>query len=360
MKEKISYKLIKNYKDCPEIGSIESYDGGTTSTPIWRGTNYYESHSEYWQRVEEKEYEVIKYVIKSGDKTGLITYSLEQIGWFGCDYDIYSIKRISDNEIFTVGEEVSVMNAFGATIKIKNFVEENNGKLWVEHDDENSGGVTYLKNIKKVVKAKYPIINSFTDKESPYYEYSHKNNLYGYDYCFCVRLESMLHMDRCVDSGDFYISEVVISETETLKIGDKIEYIIPELKELIPSFIIDNFFLREDGMVLCRSRNCDNVADVMTVRKIIVEPKVSFVTEDGVTVFEDDMIYFLYFCCHKWQINSYSKFKDRMEYINDPVCKIFSSKYAAELFCLKEKMLSSFKEYNEDFSKYQNKLKEGK
>ena len=367
MKEKISYKLIKNYKDCPEIGSIESYDGGTISTPIWRGTNYYKSHSEYWQKVEEKEYEIVNYIITDGVFKDIIVNELVKramVGFFKT-YEINSIKRLSDNEIFTIGEKVKRVNSFGETFKIKHFVEENNGKLWVGYGDENYGGGTYFENIKKIKEIKYPIINKFCSTKYKDNFYFYNNGLYSWvlDHSNQISLYNMINLEPCVDSGNYYINEVVISETVTLKIGDTI--IFSDEKCLNPKpFIIDNFYYCIDDVILCRSKDNLVVEDVMTV-KIYEEPKISFVTEDGVTVFENDNVYWVTihsgdnFWTYLYCLGLCEDHKDMLDEANSHF-KIFSSKYSAELFILKEKMLSSFKEYNEDFSKYQNKLKEEK
>jgi len=355
MIEAVSYKLIKKLPNSnTEVGTVESYFGGTNSTPTWRGTIYYNSNSEYWQKVDlDKEYEIINYIITDGVFKESMTDNINNCGLLGHEFKVSSVKRLSDNEIFTIGEEVEIYNSFGGTFKINGFHLSKGDDLVVDHNDGN----TFLYNIKK--KIEYPIIKSFIDTKIPANIYFEKNGLYGFGNEFCLSLESFLHDMRCVDSGDFYIDEVIISETETLKIGDKVEYIgNPSVKNSVPFFIIDNFYYRCDGMIVCRSKGNLNVEDVMTVG-IYVEPKISFLTEDWVTVFEDDMVYVVV-KEWSWQINFNVKLRDKIMLIDDPRVKFFSNIYNAELFVLKENMLSSFKTWNEDVSKYENKLKEGK
>jgi len=355
MERTASYKLIKKLPDSIEVGTIESFFGDH-STPNWKGTNYYEANSEYWEKVEEKEYKILEYVIIDGTFRGARTSKIENTGLLGNEFEIYSVKRISDNEIFTVGEEISRVSGFGALLKINSFTEENNGKLWVDFSDVNSGGATYLENIKKIVKVKYPIINNFIQAENPNNIYRYNNGFYAYK----ISLDLMMHSGNCVDNGYFYIGEVAISETVTLKIGDKVEYIgNPETKNSVPYFIIDNFYYRIDGIILCRSKDNLIVEDVMTV-SIYEEPKLSFLTEDGVTIYEYDIAYWVTNDIFEWiylyDLQVCRMHKDILG--ENSTFKIFSTKNAAELFCLKEKMLTSFKEWNNNVSEYENKLKE--
>jgi len=360
MIEAVSYKLIKKLPNSnTEVGTVESYFGGTNSTPTWRGTIYYNSNSEYWQKVDlDKEYEIINYIITDGVFKESMTDNINNCGLLGHEFKVSSVKRLSDNEIFTIGEEVEIYNSFGGTFKINGFHLSKGDDLVVDHNDGN----TFLYNIKK--KIEYPIIKSFIDTKIPANIYFEKNGLYGFGNEFCLSLESFLHDMRCVDSGDFYIDEVIISETETLKIGDKVEYIgNPSVKNSVPFFIIDNFYYRCDGMIVCRSKGNLNVEDVMTV-KIVVEEKrkLIFVTEDDVDIFEDDVTYWISRSSGEWKYLYDLKINELHKSIlfKNSNFKIFSSKYLAELFILKENMLSSFKTWNEDVSKYENKLKEGK
>lgn len=119
----IQYRLIKEYSGSPKLGTIDWFktdEFGPSSNNVWQGTNFYNSHPEFWQKVEELDYEILsliyknngdivtlrpngKYVISTAKDCLFPVYSLkEQLEDNGCD--IHSVKRLSDGEVFTVGD----------------------------------------------------------------------------------------------------------------------------------------------------------------------------------------------------------------------------------------------------------------
>ena len=73
-KQKKKYKLIKEYPGSPELGIIAEERYVMKDQP------------EYWEEVVEKDYEI------------LISRVVPQ--------EILSVKRLSDGEVFTIGDEV--------------------------------------------------------------------------------------------------------------------------------------------------------------------------------------------------------------------------------------------------------------
>ncbi len=101
----IQYKLIKEYPGSTKLKTIEWYDRKECKTGIlhtitfsdnWAGIDFYDAHPEFWQKLEELDYEIINY----RDYNGNIS-----------DYQksgsaINSVKRLSDGEVFTIGDVV--------------------------------------------------------------------------------------------------------------------------------------------------------------------------------------------------------------------------------------------------------------
>ena len=87
------YKLIKKYPGSDSVGTIVTgygKDGWYSKGPggktyDWTLIVY---NPEYWEEVVEKDYEILK------------TCPIEGI--------IYSVKRLSDGEVFTVGDRIKV------------------------------------------------------------------------------------------------------------------------------------------------------------------------------------------------------------------------------------------------------------
>lgn len=105
------YKLIKEYPDSPELGTIVNENGQLVSTG-----GYYSystiGYPEFWQEVIEKDYEILSYKHNDGrisiSTTHSETYNMSLLATQGVT--IYSVKRLSDGEIFTIGDEVKHRN----------------------------------------------------------------------------------------------------------------------------------------------------------------------------------------------------------------------------------------------------------
>lgn len=129
------YELIKEYPGSPTLGTIlrqwKSTDG---NNKIFYGSQYtlspalspeiVESYSEFWQEIVEKDYEILS--IRTDDGTPSDMFENDKFMWSTDDepkYEslktiterwkklkvkihIHSVKRLSDNQIFTVGDDI--------------------------------------------------------------------------------------------------------------------------------------------------------------------------------------------------------------------------------------------------------------
>lgn len=89
------YRLIKTYPGSPALETILDF------TPT-----YLSQFPEFWEEVVEKDYEIISYkyngkVMICGGELNSTTIHL-----YTSNYIIHSIKRLSDGEVFTVGDRV--------------------------------------------------------------------------------------------------------------------------------------------------------------------------------------------------------------------------------------------------------------
>jgi hypothetical protein len=143
------YKLIKEYPGSPKLGILVSkakfhmhynYNGGDFNSSL--RISDVENHPEYWELVVEKDYEILSYYAKNisgkGDdyidptyiwkqKTNgkwarfyneefhTTPYTTDQINNHN-GYCIHSVKRLSDSEIFTVGDKVNSRSFENQTI----------------------------------------------------------------------------------------------------------------------------------------------------------------------------------------------------------------------------------------------------
>lgn len=171
------YKLIKEYPGSLKLGSIASSE---SKTDLWKGSIYYDKYPEYWEEVIDLDYEILFYVAK--DCSCLIVKGPESPGIFGNlpeDYwKIHSVKRLSDGEVFTVGDKITGYHEDSRSIQtIKLCIYTGRIRL------EQSGGYTDLIYAKK---AKQPIFLTHDGKdifEGDKVWYVNKENLY-YD---CIK-----------------------------------------------------------------------------------------------------------------------------------------------------------------------------
>ena len=116
----VKYKLIKEYPGSLKLGTeILSND-----------MEYVGNYPEFWEKIVEKEYEILSISTNSyfGITTSQVdikayTKSPEFLNkWY--KWSIHSVKRLSDGEIFTIGDQVKTES--GINFKIKSFeIDEN-------------------------------------------------------------------------------------------------------------------------------------------------------------------------------------------------------------------------------------------
>ena len=101
------YRLIKNYPGCSwRFNSICSNDF------IWENDKkvYLKNYPEFWEEVIEKDYEILSLLLKKGYTYKVTKVDLSNSRGFieallNCyNNRIYSIKRLSDGKIFTLGD----------------------------------------------------------------------------------------------------------------------------------------------------------------------------------------------------------------------------------------------------------------
>lgn len=166
----MKYKVIKLYPDCKfKIGDILKPIHNYYTTGIW---NYYNNPSvfpEFFEEIIEieKNYEVLSYKHKntghtiSKRKNGLFLSSVntENIGYF-CEsnyinspnHEIYSIRRISDGEIFTIGDKIIHKNPVRYPIGIITKLETVSDCIFVETNNYENGFNTNISLVNKFIK----------------------------------------------------------------------------------------------------------------------------------------------------------------------------------------------------------------
>jgi len=115
------YKLIKEYPGSPKLGITLRYTGNDWDDQNQLRVSLVESTTflDYWEKVVEKDYEILSFIGSNTTKplrilneyTKLYKHATvndtdeltEEYLLSGVGYNIHSIKRLSDGEIFTIG-----------------------------------------------------------------------------------------------------------------------------------------------------------------------------------------------------------------------------------------------------------------
>lgn len=149
---KRKFKLVKTYPGSPELGVIAEYKDEFLLYSLNKScTNmmlieHIENNPEFWEEIVEKDYEILSFALKNAykletsirfkNKWGLFpsedTFEeaehsrnnefSEEVLLKDKDYYIHSIKRLSDGEIFTIGDKIQNGEAAKLLdITIKNF-----------------------------------------------------------------------------------------------------------------------------------------------------------------------------------------------------------------------------------------------
>jgi hypothetical protein len=196
------YKLIKQYPASPKLGFIVAQKPCgiyyNMETGIHYGSATLENYPEYWQEVVDHEFEIISFKQDSG-VTDLWTkfregwsrnvngypvtgpYSTEAI-LENSLYKIHSVKRLSDGEIFTVGDRAKTITSKGkhtvTQLNIKQKCKGRDGKggynydgidrIWIDWEDDCGGN--WLESIEKLIEKDYEILSQVT-KYNPLDDY---------------------------------------------------------------------------------------------------------------------------------------------------------------------------------------------
>lgn len=150
------YKLIKKYPGSPKLGTILKEEGFDENLGTYHNPKDY---PEFWEEVVEKDYEILSFTDKKDSK---LLFQVCKIGnkeqqEFSIKniinndlWNIHSVKRLSDGEIFTVGDKINTkysINRFeiGVTEDIFTYINEG-CKGWFD--------------FKSIIKVKQPLFTT--------------------------------------------------------------------------------------------------------------------------------------------------------------------------------------------------------
>jgi uncharacterized protein YuzE len=158
------YKLIKEYPGSPKLGfiydpeTIASKEYGQSAHILSSYPSIVTGNQEFWEEIIEKDYEIL--VLKHKENKCFYT---KIIDFRNLDkYDIHSVKRLSDGEMFTVGDDcITEINNYGVIALFEIF----NNKLYIKSNGNKHS--TYTCEIKDLLKIK-KLLGTTTEGDSIY------------------------------------------------------------------------------------------------------------------------------------------------------------------------------------------------
>jgi len=231
------YKLIKEYPGSPKLGTIKE-----SSSPEFTG------FPEFWEKVVEKDYEILSFYFHGGiykktgetekhyltgkienifriDKTkdGILTDGNLENKKFDKNFYIYSVKRLSDGEIFTVGDTIETCISDSCCFIYSFNVIEN--KLVIDHTH------SYLLNKKLPGTAPNHHLYLISKAEKPLFTTEDDADIYPGMSVYCVSKEY---------SYEGFINSVDNSLVQSIKKSMSIGYKYFSTKEAAEEYILIN------------------------------------------------------------------------------------------------------------------------
>lgn len=229
------FKLVKTYPNSPKLGTeVETneynYVMFKPNTDEFMGI-YPDKYPEYWQEVVENTYEILSF--KSTHHNDLYIKHENELFAFINDkghstdkevlkhksWLVHSVKRLSDGQIFTIGDTVSC----GISIDIIKELKINNNTIYV-----STVNGTFGQNIENIEIYKKPIIYCITEDE--YEITSELENLYWVNDKFNIytkkagNCKSNVKYHRYRKSAENYIKchKPVLNYNEVLELLDEV------------------------------------------------------------------------------------------------------------------------------------------
>lgn len=251
------YKLIKEYPGSPNLGTIVEYKDDQYELYLIEGKTpnygqfpkpYVEDLPEFWEEIKDK-YQILSFV--NSDNTifkiqlnGL--YKDESVGWdYGfeegwrtlnhilteaIDCKIYSVKRLSDNVIFTIGDYI---RDYPNPTKITQFTIDKSWGGGLRVGYKNGG--TAITAISKVSPPLFTTEDGVDIYDKNYYPIHHLGiNGNNKNYIYADRAEYISNNPRMCFAFKENAEEYVLKNEPCLSINDIINtckaYITPDLE----------------------------------------------------------------------------------------------------------------------------------
>ena len=335
------YKLLKWYPSCLDLkeGQIITKWIGSAVYSLTKNSMFFnpqevEENPEFWEEIIEKDYEILSFK-EIASKHHIITKSTDGFGYQGReenflksnDWQIHSVKRLSDGEIFTLGDKVdSDIRGFIIT-KLRII-----GSTICVNGNGCQSSLAYLKPVKKPLFTTFDNVDIFEgDELHSVHKISLVLNCGDYFLGTCHKdftpNNNYIYFSTKQAAQDYINSKKVLFTTEDgvdIFKGDKVSYV--------------NFLDTIMRDVTCTEKSAKHdlfkwFSTEQAAQDYINSNKVLFTTEDGVDKCEGDDYYFLH--KHSFRIDKAVAHKSFID--GNTSGLYFNSKKLAEEYILHRK-----------------------
>jgi len=123
------YKLIRTFKDSPPLNAYTNINTNKNNCIIYKpngeifsdsyGWRWVEDYPEFWEEIISKNYEILLFIDSKGILRNVTGFGQN---WYDSKFDkIHSVKRLSDGEIFSIGDKTGLTNGNGYKCPILKF-----------------------------------------------------------------------------------------------------------------------------------------------------------------------------------------------------------------------------------------------
>ena len=387
------YKLIKQYPGSAALGTIAQPNDLLQH-------DFFEKYSEYWEEVKDHAYQFISFSsnrwsdrLATLDENGRYATLAGSVGWTlqellevgasvkSGDVKIHSVKRLSDGEIFTIGDKAKTTGKDHShtitSFRIKqycigkdsnnNYLYDGIDKIWIDWEDKCGGN--WLEFTEKVIEKDFEILISrvvpqeilsvkrLSDGEVFTVGDKFKANIGNSEVIRTIQ-RIKVEGDRITihhengdltnrkSSGIFHAIKkakqpiFLTHDGKDIFEGDKVWYVNKHSQ-----------FIGIDGSFIATSTvhfNSDLIAYFLTkeaAEDYIRKSKVLFTTEDGVAIYSyDTRVHWVIQDKYEYELSTgMTNVKLLQQQPN--TCKVFSTKQAAEYYILVNAKVLSIEDF---------------
>ncbi len=382
------YKLIKEYPGSVELGAIRNDCGG----PILQ--KYFTNYSEFWEEVKDHAYQIISFSSnKWSDRlaildengryatlAGSLGWSLKELLEVGVSVKsghikIHSVKRLSDGEIFTIGDKAKTTGKDHShtitSFRIKqycigkdsnnNYLYDGIDRIWIDWEDKCGGN--WLEFTEKAIEKDYEILKT-CPIEGTIYSVKRLSDGEVFTVGDLIKTKNCYSSERIneiklTDDSSAFLNGIwfycekgcshfkraikakqpifLTHDGKDIFVGDRIIWVNKDS-------LLHGVFTADYGSLFCSNQHA-YFTSAIDAEDYIKRNKVLFTTEDGVDIYSyDTRVHWVIQDKYEYELNTGRSNVELLQQ-QPTTYKVFSTKQAAEYYVLVNAKVLSIEDF---------------